>query len=149
MSKGSEDASDQKKIESELRGKALQIYWHMLSRREPLGVREIQKDLGFSSPSVVHHHLDKLKSLKVVDQDNYGRYFPAKKIEVGILQSFTRVGSRMLPRFIFYALFFTTLLALYVSQNLFSLNLFAVGFALVAALMSWYETLRVWRRKPF
>ncbi|MBT7914802.1 hypothetical protein HN588_12945, partial [Candidatus Bathyarchaeota archaeon] len=40
-------------IESELKGKTLLVYMHMLKKPgTKVGVREVQRDLGFSSPSV-------------------------------------------------------------------------------------------------
>jgi|GEM_PF-1549055 transcriptional regulator, ArsR family len=50
-------------IEGELKGKTPQVYLYMLKRNEPVGVREVQRDLDFSSPSVASYHLDKLISL--------------------------------------------------------------------------------------
>jgi predicted DNA-binding transcriptional regulator len=45
-------------LESELKGKTLLVYWHLLkSPGLKVGVREVQRKLGFSSPSVaVYHH---------------------------------------------------------------------------------------------
>lgn len=140
---------DAKQIEAQLKGKALHIYWFMLSRGDSLGVREIQRSLGFSSPSIAFHHLEKLKGLGIVQQDGYGRYFLTQHVEVGVLQAFTKVGRIMLPRFTFYAVFFTTLLTLYLLLFAAALNLYAVTFALAGTLFSWYETIRAWRRKPF
>jgi hypothetical protein len=105
--------------------------------------------LGFSSPSIAFHHLEKLQELHVVGKDEYGRYYLSQKIEVGILQVFIRVGRFMLPRFTFYATFFTSLLIIYVSLYASALNVFALAFALAATIMAWYETLRAWKRRPF
>jgi len=91
------------KIELELKGKALQIYWYMLKQGRPVGTREIQRALNFSSPSIAHHHLDKLKTLGLVKKDNFGQYLLAEKVEIGVLQAFTRVGRLILPRYTFYA----------------------------------------------
>lgn len=135
-------------LEAELRGRTLEVYWALLSRREPVGVREIQRALRLSSPSVAFHHLEKLLELGVVEKDSYGRYVVAKKVDVGVLQAFLRVGGRLLPRFLFYALFFTTLLTLYLAQTLPSPDPYAATFGVAAVLASWYETIRVWRTKP-
>ena len=141
--------TDQVHLESELKGKALQIYWYMLGKGTPIGVREVQRSLGFSSPSVAHHHLEKLASLQIVRQDNFGRYVLAQKVEVGVLQAFSRVGKFMLPRFTFYAMFFTSLLVMYLVLFPYKVNVFALSFGLAASIFSWYETVRVWRRRPF
>ncbi len=137
-----------KEIESHLNGKTLIVYWYLLKSGKSLGVREIQRELGMSSPSVASHHLDKLKELGVVEQDSYGRYFLSKTIEVGVLQVFSKVGRFMLPRYSFYAVFFTTLLILYITISYNVINFSALGFVLVGCLIFWYETVRIWRRRP-
>jgi hypothetical protein len=137
------------KIESRLKGKALQIYLHLLKKNEPIGVREIQKNLNFSSPSVAHHHLEKLIDLALVAKDQHGRYYLTQKVDVGVLQAFLKVGRFMLPRYIFYAVFFTSLLFIYFFQFGFFVNLFAIAFGVTASVFFWYETIRVWKRKPF
>ncbi|MBI2126972.1 MAG: winged helix-turn-helix transcriptional regulator [Thaumarchaeota archaeon] len=127
----------------------LRIYWYMLSKGDPAGVREIQRALGMSSPSVAHHHLEKLTEMGVVAQDEYGRYVLVKQVEVGILQGFSRIGRFMLPRFSFYAVFFSTLLGFYLVRYSDSLNIFAVLFSASAAAVSWYESIRAWTNRPF
>lgn len=142
------EANRLREIESHLKGKTLIVYWHLLKSGKALGVREIQRELGMSSPSVAFHHLDKLRELGVVEQDSYGRYFLAKTIEVGVLQVFSKVGRFMLPRYSFYAAFFTTLLILYLATSYNSINFSALGFVLVGCGIFWYETVRIWRRRP-
>ena len=104
------------KIEAELKGKTLLVYWYMIKQSGPVGIREIQRALKFSSPSIASHHLEKLISLGLVKKDEYSRYLLKEYLEVGILQSFTKIGRFMLPRYSFYASFFTTFLIAYVYQ---------------------------------
>lgn len=137
------------KIEAELKGKTLLVYWYMIKQGNPVGIREIQRSLKFSSPSIAHHHLEKLISLGLVKKDEYGRYSLKEYLEVGILQSFTKIGRFMLPRYSFYASFFTTLLIAYVYQYARALNVFALASMIIATIIFWYETIRVWRRKPY
>ncbi len=127
----------------------LKIYWYLLNRGEPAGVREIQRTLGISSPSVVHHHLDKLKDVRLVGQDERGRYILIRSVQIGILQGFLKIGRFMLPRFSFYAAFFTTLLASYIVGYFPSLDSFALVFGSAAVITTWIETFRVWRGRPF
>ncbi len=138
-------------VETEVFGnrQRFRIYWYMLSRKEPVGVREIQRGLGISSPSVVAHHLDRLKGAGLVSVDDYGRYSLQARVEVGVMQAFTKVGSFMLPRFSFYAVFFTAALIFYLYLYGPGANVYAMAFGVFASLFSWYETYRVWRRKPF
>ncbi len=138
-------------VETEVFGnrQRFRIYWFMLTKKEPVGVREIQRGLGISSPSVVSHHLDRLKGAGIVSVDDYGKYTLESKVEVGVMQAFTKVGSFMLPRFAFYAVFFSTSLILYLFLFGENANVYATAFGASGSLFSWYETYRVWRRKPF
>jgi predicted DNA-binding transcriptional regulator len=146
---GAPDKEDTGKVERELKGKTLQVYVYMLKKKEPVGVREIQRDLNFSSPSVANYHIEKLVSLNVVSQDEYGRYFLSQKAQISVLESFVNVGGRTIPRMSFFAAFFTTLLVAYIVLNLHSINIHAVGFAIAGAAAFWFETVRVWRRRLF
>lgn len=137
-----------REIEAQLKGKSLHVYWYLLKSGNPVGVREVQRGLGISSPSVASHHLEKLKGLKLVDKDTYGRYYLVEKVDIGVLQLFTKVGRFMLPRYSFYAAFFTTLLILYLALSIKSIDVFALAFVLVGCVIFWYETVRIWRRRP-
>ncbi|HXW94498.1 MAG TPA: hypothetical protein VEJ19_02175 [Nitrososphaerales archaeon] len=141
--------ASREKVEYALRGKTLAVYLYLLKHGKAAGVREVQKALGFSSPSVAFHHLDKLVELNVVEKDQYERYVLAKKVDAGILHSFVSIGGLTLPRLGFYAAFFTTIAAAYVSVNRGSLDLYALIGTLGGAAVFWYEAWRVWRRKPF
>jgi predicted DNA-binding transcriptional regulator len=66
------DESKKPPIEDQLKGKTLKVYMYMVKKKEPVGIREVQRDLGFSSPSVANYHIDKLVGLALADQDKYG-----------------------------------------------------------------------------
>jgi DNA-binding transcriptional ArsR family regulator len=121
---------------------------YMVKRKEPVGVREVQRDLGFSSPSVANYHIDKLVEMALVTQDEYGRYYVVQKVQVGVLQAFVNIGGLAVPRLSFFAAFFTTMLIAYVVLNLEDLNIYAIGFALAGAAAFWFETVRVWIKRP-
>jgi len=142
---------DQKKaaLQDSLRGKTLLVYSYMIRRNEPIGVREVQRDLRFSSPSVANYHIEKLIALSLVRQDEFGRYFVAQKVQVGVLQAFVNIGGYSIPRLSFFAAFFTTALIAYVLLNLECLDISAVGFAVAGASAFWYEALKVWLKRPF
>ena len=141
--------SDMEKIEYQLRGKTLKVYLYMLRQGKPVGVREVQRELGLSSPSVAFHHLEKLMRLKVVEQDQMDNYVIAKKVDPGILQAFVNVGRFSVPRVGFYAAFFTTVALAYVVYNLGGLDVYALVGTVGASAVFWYELVRIWRRKPF
>jgi len=139
---------DRDRAEYEIRGKTLKVYAHLL-RVDSSGVREIQRDLGFSSPSIALHHLEKLERLGVVGKDNVGRYFIARKVDVGILSAFASIGRLTLPRLGFYAAFFTTIAIAYMLESGASANLYAVVGTVGGVVVFWYEAWRSWRKRPF
>jgi DNA-binding transcriptional ArsR family regulator len=142
---------DEKQIESELRGKTLKVYWYLLehSAESSVGVREVQRALGFSSPRLAAYHLEKLEELGLVE-NRCGEYFLIKEIRVGVMKHFLKLGRFLLPRYFFYATMFTTFL-IYIVVGFEEANAYSV-FALILSVLSsvifWYETIRMWRQKP-
>ncbi len=74
-----------------LKGRTMSVYALLLTH-DKLGVREIQRQLNFSSPSLALHHLSKLSELELVDKDNHGDYFVIRTVKVGSLSLFVRIG---------------------------------------------------------
>ncbi len=149
----SDSISDLAIIESQLKGKTLQVYWYLLgSSSHSAGVREIQRSLRFSSPSVALHHLEKLQGLGLVTKKGTGEYVLEEEVKIGLLRFFTRVGRFLVPRYLFYSVWVSTMLVTYVlfygvtgSVH----NFFALIFGLVGCTVLWFETIRLWREKPF
>jgi predicted DNA-binding transcriptional regulator len=49
-------------LESALKGKTLIVYWYLLQQpTHTVGIREVQRALGFSSPSIAVHPLKSCK----------------------------------------------------------------------------------------
>jgi len=149
----SKSSLDLAQIESELKGKTLMVYWHLLKASgSRVGVREIQRSLRLSSPSVASHHLEKLVSLGLVDKSPTGEYFIAQEVKVGLLRFFTRMGRFLVPRYLFYSVWFSTMLVVYLTiygHDGSVHNLVAVIFGVLASVVLWLETARLWREKPF
>lgn len=141
---------DEEKIASELKGNTLRVYWALLnSEGNVIGVRELQRSVGFSSPALAAYHLNKLEDLGLVKSIR-GDYHLIREVKVGVLKQFVRLGAFMLPRYVFYATMFTTLLIFYVSQfgEIGFHSVFGLVFGLLGTVILWYETMRVWRQKP-
>jgi predicted DNA-binding transcriptional regulator len=141
-------------IESEMKGKTLQVYWYLLgSSSSKVGVREIQRSLGFSSPSVAAYHLEKLQSLGLVEKTPIGEYVLVKEVNVGVLRFFTKLGRFLVPRYLFYSVWFSTMLATYLILYRPPVgcihNVTAIVFGITACCILWFETIRLWREKPF
>ncbi len=138
------------RINSELKGNTLRVYWFLLKSREgTVGVRQVQRGLGFSSPALASYHLEKLLELGLVKKEA-GTYRLVREVKVEVLRNFTKVGFLLLPRNIFYASLFTGLLVYYLYElreiNFYSL--FGLLFAGLAAGIFWYETMRNWSQEP-
>jgi hypothetical protein len=143
---------DEERISGELKGNTLRVYLYVLKSTGDVGAREVQQALGFSSPTLAVYHLDKLVELGLLEK-KFGEYRLVREVKVGVLKQFMRIGSVMLPRHLFYASLFTTLLILYggylvgFERASFS-SIFALIFGILGVITSWYEAIRVWREKP-
>ena len=129
------------KNEEVLRGKTLLVYRFIIAKNEPVGVREIQRKLKFSSPSLAHYHIDKLKDEGLIKEDA-GGYIPDRII----LKNLVRFRNTLIPRFFFYFLFFTfgfiVELTVLVPPIITREYLVAVMFTLVASVVFGAETYR-------
>lgn len=139
-------------LESELKGKTLLVYWYLVKQpSHTVGVREVQRSLGFSSPSVAVHHLDKLQDLGLIKKRPTGEYILKEEVKVGILRFFMHMGKFLVPRYLFYSLLFSTMLVAYLALAYVGQiypSFYAMVFGLIAVVIFWFETLRLWRAKP-
>jgi hypothetical protein len=141
---------DEDRIASQLKGNALRVYWILLqSSKEPIGARDIQRKLRFSSPSLAVYHLDKLVELGLAEKVA-GEYRLARIVNVGVLKQFTRLGSLILPRHVLYATMWSTLFLFFISQfrEFTFYSLFALVFGILGTVILWFEALKIWRSKP-
>ncbi|MGI0090937.1 MAG: hypothetical protein ACREBS_04440 [Nitrososphaerales archaeon] len=148
---GEIDAERKIIAESQLKGNTLRTYIYVVTHKKS-GVREIQRELHFSSSSLAQYHLAKLVDLGLVTEQG-GEYFLADQIRVDVLKDFLKFGSLIVPRFIFYAVFFTMItaflgLVVLVRDPFTELNLFFIMMLVAASALFWYEALRAWVRGP-
>jgi predicted DNA-binding transcriptional regulator len=140
-------------FEYELRGKAWKVYWLLLKNGRSMSVREVQRALHFSSPSVANHHLEQLRALGLVEkQDVGGHYYLTGEVKIGVLRHFVKLGRMLFPRYFFYALFSTTFYMAYLfvlMQGFTRENLFILLFGAIVSAIFWYEAIRVWSLKPY
>ena len=144
--------SDESDFDYQLRGKAWKVYWLLLKSGHPMSVREVEKALRFSSPSVAHHHLEQLRQLGLVERLIVGgNYALVSEVKIGVLRHFVKLGKLVFPRYFFYALFSTAFYIAYITvlmQELTRENLFILSFGAIVTLIFWYEAIRVWLLKP-
>jgi DNA-binding transcriptional ArsR family regulator len=147
------DGTGELELEYSLRGKAWKVYWFLLKNGAPAGVREVQRALHFSSPSIAFHHLEQLRELGLVaKQEIGGQYVLVSEVKIGVLRHYVKLGKLLFPRFFFYALFTTIFYVLYLVVMVHSFtrdNLFIITFGAIACAIFWYEAQRVWGMRPF
>jgi hypothetical protein len=140
------------KLFSELRGNTLSVYWYFLTRRRnPIGVREVQRALHFSSSSTADYHLKKLIGLGLIDKDSFGNYKVKRVVKVGIISAFLFVGRFVFPKHLIYSIITSAMILLFLlSFAEKSLIVFvALLPGILATVIFWYETLTIWKRKPW
>ncbi|MFB0567333.1 MAG: hypothetical protein ACETVM_01945 [Candidatus Bathyarchaeia archaeon] len=140
------------KLFSELKGNTLSVYWYFLTRRRnPIGVREVQRALNFSSSSTADYHLKKLIGLGLIDKDSFGNYKVKRVVKVGIISAFLFVGRFVFPKHLIYSIITSSMILLFLLSfaEMLSLIVFvALLPGILATVIFWYETLIVWKRKP-
>ena len=144
---------DEAEFDYRLRGKAWKVYWLLLKSGRPMSVRDVQKALHFSSPSVAYHHLEQLRQIGLLHkQDIGGDYSLVSEVKIGVLKHFIKLGRLLFPRYFFYAVFSTAFYTAYLTTLLQSFtreSLFIIFFGAIVTIVFWYEALRFWRLKPF
>jgi len=140
--------SDLEKIALELKGRTLRVYWYLLKNPEEASLRDIQKGAGLSSPSLATYHLDKLKNLGLVSTDQHGLYSLERNVKVGVLRFFVGSGRLLVPRYVFYAVFYITLVLCYLVFLPFTtgpISLLLLSVLCFGAITSCIESFRAWR----
>ncbi len=144
--------ADEALVDRLLKGRTMSVYALLLSSGD-MGVRDVQRALGFSSPSLALHHLTKLMELDLVTKDSNGIYGVTRTVRVGSLSLFIKFGTRLLPRFLFLGTLFCGMLIVYIlvfaSWPLTSADIMVISMSVIAVLFSFYETRQIWLLKPF
>jgi hypothetical protein len=93
-----------------------------------------------------------LENLGLIEKKGTGGYVLEEEVKVGILRFFTRMGRFLVPRYLFYSVLFTTMLATYLIVSFIAQVLpsfYALAFGVIALIIFWVETIRLWRARPF
>lgn len=141
---------DEEEIVSKLKGNTLRAYWALLSAEDGvIGVRELQRELGFSSPALAAYHLNRLVDFGLAVNER-GDYQLLREVKVGVLKQFIKLGSFLFPRYVLYASMFTTffIFILIRFDEVSFYSVYGVVVSFLATLVSWYETIKIWRQRP-
>jgi hypothetical protein len=136
------------RLEKEVAGEynTFQVYLLMLRVRKA-SAREVAEQLGFSSPSLAIHHLEKLSGLKLVTKDRYGVYEVVLK-KFGILKFFFVVRKFIVPRAFFYAMLYAVMAVFSVFVLSDVARIVALFFSLVSVIIHLAETVQFYRLIP-
>jgi len=128
-----------------LKGTALDIYRLLLTSRRPLGIREIQRALNLSSPSVAQYHLLKLENAGLLKREA-GNYV----INKVVLENYIKISRFLIPRYLFYSVFTAVILLielLFLRPLVIDREyLFYVTVTVLLLLIFCYETVRIWMK---
>ncbi|MFA7397235.1 MAG: hypothetical protein WC046_01995 [Candidatus Bathyarchaeia archaeon] len=114
----------------------------MLKTNKPYGIRDVQRALNLSSPSIAQYHMSKLEHAGLLKRD--GGNWVVNRV---MLDNRIKVGRFLIPRYFFYTIF-----AVVVFLGGFIIKLDASGWeyiyfmvaTLLFVLIFGYETSKVW-----
>ncbi|MHB8565791.1 MAG: hypothetical protein ACYC7D_06065 [Nitrososphaerales archaeon] len=136
--------------DADLKGNTLRVYTYLFKVQRS-GIREAQRSLGFKSASLAQYHLDKLVALGLAMRDENGDYLLAREVKIEALEQFLKIGSYIIPRFILYSVMLTFLFLYFIVVTrtaISNVSVWAYIFAIAGLVITWYETIRAWRRTP-
>jgi repressor of nif and glnA expression len=124
-----------------LRGLTLKVYRFILKHDRPVGIREVQRGLNLSSPTLALYHINKLEEAGFIKKELNG--YVADRI---VLRNLIRLRRVLIPRNLFYTVFFVTsliFLVVFLRPPILTREyIFALGVISVAAATSIYETIK-------
>lgn len=84
-------------------GTTLNVYSFVVKKGKPVGPREVMRGVNLSSPSVAYWHLQKLENSGLLQKNKAGEYVVKEKTSIS---GHVWVGRNLVPRLMFYSLFF-------------------------------------------
>ena len=136
-------ASDSKDV---LRGLTLKVYRFILRQNKPVGIREVQRALDLSSPTLALYHINKLEEAGLIKKELDGYV-----VDRVVLENLVRLRKFLIPRTFFYTVFFATslvFLVFFLRPVILSREyIFSLGVVIIATATSAYETLKAFSEK--
>jgi hypothetical protein len=131
----------------EVTGRTLRVFLYLV-RKGASDLRDVQRDLGFSTASLASYHLGKLVEAGYVSQNEHGQYLATKDSEKVLLEGYSRVGAVLVPQLFFFSILFTVVVGFFavMSLNYSSYVPLLVVTSLAMLVVLWYQTIRIWRR---
>lgn len=135
-------------LEREVTGEynTFRVYLVMLRVYEA-SARDVARLLGFSSSALAVHHLEKLRSLELVNKDRNGIYHVVRR-KFGILKFFLLVKRFVVPRTFFYTILYGVLTVFSLWQLSGTAMIVAVLFSLLGLSIQLAETVQFYKILP-
>jgi repressor of nif and glnA expression len=135
--------SEQKDV---LRGLTLKVYRFILKNDKPVGIREVQRALNLSSPTLALYHINKLEEAGLIRKELNGYV-----VDRVVLENLVRFRRILIPRNLFYMIFLISslvMLAVFLRPPILTREyVFSLAVISIAAATSVYETVRVFSRE--
>jgi hypothetical protein len=130
-----------------LEGTTRRVFRYVYRQREPVGIHDIQRGLGLSSPSLAHYHVSKLLKAGLPKEEGEG--YSVNKV---VFENMIRLRKTVLPLQAAYATFFLAavivLLTVMRPDTLLSSYVFGMVVAVVGFAVSAFETYKA-ARAPY
>jgi predicted DNA-binding transcriptional regulator len=127
--------------ESSLRGTTMKVYRLLLRSHNPVGIHDVQRALGLSSPSVAQYHLKKLLGMKLIREENEGYV-----IDKVVIDNVIRIRRTAIPLQTAYVAFFAAslvvMLTVFRAQSLSPAYLFAIAVMSMGMVITAYEAVK-------
>ena len=134
---------DEEAPELILASETLRVYLELLKSGNPVGVRELQRKMGFRSPGSSKYHLDKLVRLGLAERTPNGMYKAKASSRLSILSLYVSILGLLIPKMLIYASFITGALLCYIVLLYPHLNVYALLFGVISASIFWVEGIRL------
>jgi len=134
----------QDKPEDILEGTTRRVFRYVYRQHGPVGIHDIQRGLGFSSPSLAHYHVSKLLKAGLLKEEGEGY-----TVNKTVFENMIRLRKTTFPLQAAYATFFLAALMVLVTvmrpESLFSSYIFGVVVAATGFVISAFEAYKTTR----
>ncbi|HDD64235.1 MAG TPA: hypothetical protein ENF53_03665 [Thermoprotei archaeon] len=80
----------------------VKIYEFMLMHGKPIGIRELQRKLNLSSPSLAAYHLKILEKEELIERLPDGKYAVKKTVRLEGMKNLIFIGCKPIPAYLLY-----------------------------------------------
>lgn len=99
---------------SRLHGTTWNVYLFILTSQEPVGVRDVWRQLQLSTPSLAQYHINKLLHDDLIKTTVYGKYEINDDLQIEALKNFVVFKGKLIPHLVVYGAIIAGLFLSYV-----------------------------------